>query len=1247
MKKFLLGTYDFFHLRKGLFYTITIGITLLLAALASRVHIEEDISRMMPNGEQMKQVNNIFRHSHFYDRIIIKIKGSDTTQPEQLIALADTLESRLQGKYSHYISDFKVRVSDETAFDIYNTVHNNLPVYLDAADYARIDSLIAPKQVSETLQSDYNTLTSASGLILKRIIADDPVGITTLALRKLQSLQVDDKFELYDGYIVSKDHHGLYMFITPTHSSGETKENAALLDGLDEVIGSLKAQESGAEVLYYGGIPVAVGNARQLKKDTILTLSITVVAIVLFIGFFFRRKRVPFIMLLPVVFGGLFSIAIIAVTKGSISSIALGAGSIVLGIAINYSLHFFSHYKHCGSIKETLSDLLAPMTIGSFTTVGSFFSLTLLQSQILNDFGLFAGWSLVGATIFTLFFLPHFTPLQQEHSAEVAHESWLEKMLSYKLKYKGAVFALILVLTVFFYHYAQRVTFQSDMNQFNFMDAKTQKAEKEIDWMQNDTSKTVFIASTGSNAEDMFQNNEELLKQLDEAEQKGWVKKYSSISKFMPSGKLQREKLERWNAYWTTDKKQKLLALLQTEGKKVGFSATAFNRFESLLNKDYTVATQEDFEAIRSSFGSEYLITGGGMNTVVNAVTVDKAHRKALYAMLGTSKTTVILDKQVITNSLIDVIYHDFNSVLLYTSLLVFFALLLSYGRLELTIITFLPMLITWIWILGIMALLGLQFNIINIIISTFIFGLGDDFSIFITDGLMRKFRDGKEVLASHKVSILLSAITITIGLGALIFAQHLALRSIALISIIGIFCVLFIGQTVQPFLYNFFIQSRKEKGFAPWTISTLLLFWIAFGYYVTVSLTGAVVGYILIYLVPYPNLKKRKLFFHYLVCYALRILTYMMVNVRKRHEGKENVDFSKPAVIIANHASFLDILVTVMQHPKLILLTNKWVYYSPVFGKAVQLADYYPVMEGVDPGIQKFVDIVKDGYSIVVFPEGTRSADGKLNRFHKGAFYLAEQLNIDIIPMLLHGTGDTIRKGDFMVMNSFMTMKFLPRIRPNDKTFGEGYAERTKRISRYFKMEFEKLRAENEIPRYFRQRFILNYLYKGPELEWKAKWIVRKEEYFSALHAMLPKTGTVTELGCGYGFTTYMMHFLGDERAITAVDMNEEKIEVAENCYSKNDRLRFICADVTQMTFETQDAFIVNKLLNSLSENQQKDLVQQLLNALPPSGVLMIISEKKKMPTVSTNEINKLVEQAGKQLQVSETQGMMLWNIQ
>jgi 1-acyl-sn-glycerol-3-phosphate acyltransferase len=1220
VNKWLLNTYDFFQHRKALFYGFTLVLLVVLTAMASRIRPEEDITRLLPNGEQTRAITEIFKSSNFADKVIVKVIARKEADPTVLMGYADSLNELLTTRYAGQIQEIKYTVSDETTLDIYNTVHNNLPVYLDESDYKIIDSLISPDCLPQTLQEDYNQITSAQGMVMKRLIADDPVGISTLALRKLQSLQADDNYQLYDGYIMGKDLKSLYLFITLKNASGETAKNEKLFAGFDDIIASLNPGKEGVEILYYGNSVVAAGNASQLKRDSVLTLSVTIIAILLFTGLVFRRKRVPIIMMLPVLFGGLFSLAIIAVTRGTISSIALGAGSIVLGIAINYSLHFFGHYKHCGSVKQTITDLLSPMTIGSITTVGSFFSLTLLQSQILNDFGLFASLSLMGATIFALVFLPHFMP--PVNAGEIHQESKLEKALNFKLKHPGVVFMVIIGLTVFFFYHARNVGFESDLNKVNFMNDETRRAQKEIDITQDDSSKVVFIASNGATQEEMLQNNEALLQQLEQARQRGWIQKYSSFSRFIPSQKLQQEKIDRWNAYWTPEKKHALLTQLHADGLRLKFTAQAFAGFDALLTKEYKPVGEQEFAAIKEAFGKEYLIQGKDKLTVINAVRVDKAQRKQLYEELAKLPQVVVLDKQIITNKFVEIIYSDFNSVLLYTSTLVFFALLFSYGRLELTLITFLPMVITWIWVLGLVGLLGLQFNLINIVISTFIFGLGDDFSIFITDGLTEKYKRGKETLAAHKVSIFLSAVTILIGLGALIFAKHPALRSIALLSIVGIFCVVVVGQTVQPFLYHFFIQSRKERGLPPWTFSTLILTWVAFTYYVTVSLVAALIGYILLYLVPYPGIKKRKLFFHYIVRGALWVLTYMMVNVRKRHEGLQNMDFSKPAVIIANHASFLDILVTVMQHPKLILLTNKWVYYSPVFGKVVQLADYYPVMEGADAATEKFVDIVKDGYSIVIFPEGTRSPDGKLKRFHKGAFYLAEQLNLDIVPMLLHGTGDTIKKGDFMVMNASMTMKFLPRIAANDTTYGTGYAERTKGISRYFKAEYEKLRQQKETPRYFRQRLRMNYMYKGPELELLALKESRNEEFYTALDSVLPKQGHITELGCGYGFHIYMLQFTGWRRTLTGIDADSEKIEVAGNCYSKTEQQQFICADPLQTTISASQAIIINNLQLGLDKEALETLINKCLAILPHGGKLIYIGNKDLLVLQPTQQV-------------------------
>ncbi len=1212
MKKPLISLYHFFNRRKTLFYAVTFLLFAIMIALALRIRIVEDISHAMPDGKQVEQINKILQHSHFADKLVIRINARDSNAtPEDLISYAAATDSILHARLGAYVSIVKSKVDDETAIDLYNSLYENLPFYLNDQDYKTIDTLITQESISTKLDNDYKILSSASGLVMKKMIADDPIGISTIALKKLNNLQINNDFDLYDGYIITKDHKSILLFVTPSNSPNETSKNSVLINGISDFFKEYESHNKGFKAYCFGGTAVAVGNAIQLKQDTILTLSITIISLLLFLWFFFRRKRIPFIMMLPVMFGALFAIVSIGLLKGSISIIALAAGSIVLGIAINYSLHFFGHYKHCGSIEETIADLVMPLTIGSFTTVGSFLSLMFVKSSILNDFGLFAGLSLMGAAIFTLIFLPHFLPDQSMHTHD--EPSWLDNLITSDFKHHGILVVIILVLTVFFGYQVNNVVFMSDMMGLNYMNDDLKAAEKQIMALQGDSSKTVYIASTGRNMDEALANSERLSEILQTNLISGVIRKYSSLGDFILSQEKQQERINKWNNYWTKEKKEQLLKHLSVEGAAHKFRPQAFTRFEAALNKEYRPVGLESFAAIRNAFGNELLIESPELKAVISSIQINKLNRQKLYTILEKERSTVILDKEVVTHKFVDIIYNDFNNILLYTSLLVFFALLLSYGRMELTIITFLPMFITWIWILGIMGLFGIQFNIINIIISTFIFGLGDDFAIFITDGLTSKFKSGKDTLSSHKLSMFLGAATTIIGLGALIFAKHPALRSIAFVSIIGIVCVLVIGQTVQPFIYNFYLQRRKLKGFAPYTLFYLLVSLVEFSYFVVASLVMTIVGLFILKALPYPNIKTRKYWFHWLINKYMKSLVYIPMHVRKIYIDRENMDFSKPAIIIANHTSILDILVTVMQHPKVILLTNEWVYNSPVYGAIVRLADYYPVANGTDEATQRLKDIVADGYSIVIFPEGTRSPDGRMKRFHKGAFFLAEKLNLDIVPLVLHGLGDITPKGDYMVHSGRGTMKYLPRISSDDKSFGEDYTTRAKNITRYFKAEYEKLRAEIEQPIYFKERLNMNYIFKGPILEWYIRYKVKLENYYEHYHRLISPTAKILDIGCGYGQMSYMLHFTGRDRVITGIDHDEEKIDIANNCYSKRDNINFVSQNILEYEITSHDVFIINDVLHYLTFEEQESLITKCIRNLNQDGILLIKDADRK----------------------------------
>ena len=1224
MKKLLLKVYDYFSARKWLLFTLVFVLIAGFAFVGSRVRIEEDVTKMLPDDEKVEKLNMVFRNSKLTDKLIVKITQRDTVseaQPDSLIAYAETIVAAIDTQLKGYVREVRYKVSDDAILTTYNTVHENLPIYLEKEDYVAIDSLTTATKLRSTLENDYKLLTSPSGLVLKKIIADDPTGISNIVLKRLQKLQADENYELYDGFIMTKDRRTIVLFISPSNPPNETANNSKLIDGLDEIFAQANTATPNIKGEYFGGTAVAVGNARQLKKDTQITMGIALTVLVLFIGLFFRRKRVPFIMLLPVVFGSLLSMAVIWLYKGEISSISLAAGSAVLGIAINYSLHFLSHYRHTRNIKETIGELLVPMTIGSVTTVGSFFGLLFVKSEILNDFGLFAGFSLIGAAFFTLIFLPHFVS-----SNSVANENssdsfaWFDKIVNYRSKRPWIGILLIVALTIFFAQHIHKVGFESDMLKLNYMNDDLKAAEQSINQLNEGNVKTVYVVTTGNTVDEALQNSLKSNQHADALLADGKISNYSSVSDFIIPQNVQQERIARWNNYWTADKKAALKKILIAEGAAVKFREAAFNNFFTLLDKPYEVQPMSAFADLRKNFADDYIIESEHVKAVITSIKTPLANVPEVKQSFSQSNDWFVLDKQIIAIKFVEVLNSDFNTILTITALLVFFALLLSYGRIEPTLMTFLPMLVTWIWILGIMGLAGIKFNIINIIVSTFVFGLGDDYSIFIMDGLTNEYKYGKKVLASHKESILLSAITTILGFGALIFAKHPALQSIALIAMIGLFCVLVISQTLIPFLYERLILKRKERQQPPYVWYTFLYSIFDFLYYVVGSFILTIIGYILIYLLPIPK-KWKKNVLHFMLKWLMWGLVYVSLYVRKRPINTELADFSKPAIIIANHSSFLDILLTVMQHPKVILLTNDWVWNSPVFGKIVQLADYYPVSKGVENSIDQLEQSLKEGYSVVIFPEGTRSTDSYMNRFHKGAFFIAEKLKVDIQPLVLHGIGDTMRKSDFQLMPATMTWKYLPRIKHDDATYGTGYSERTKMISRYFKAEYEKLRVEFETPAYHYNRLITNYIYKGPVLEWYTRIKVKLEDNYNLYHNIIPRNASILNLGCGYGYMEYMLYLCANDRKLTGVDYDEEKIEVANNAWLKNENVNFEAADVTKYEFGNYDVFVLNDLLHYIPYAEQEKLLEKCFAKLNDGGMILVKdantkNEKKQRAT-------------------------------
>jgi uncharacterized protein len=1209
MEQPFLLIYDYFKKNRVVLYGLLAALFTFFFVCSFQITLEEDVSRFFPNNKKVEKLNQVFQNSKLMERLVVMVSLKDSTAspaPDSLVVVTSDLVAQLQTSLRPYIKKITHQADDDMAMKMLNSIYANLPIFLEESDYKKIDSLTKTAIIKSSLEENYRQLVSPSGIVMKRMIMQDPIGISSMVLKKLQGLQYDDNFELYDNHIVTKNHRYLLFFIQPKFQPNDTGHNTKFVAGLRSMIDQVLTEHKQVQVHYFGATSVAAGNAQQLRSDTILTVSLMMVALIFFLIWFFKRKRAPLLILFPVVFGGLFSLCCVYLLKGSVSVLALAAGSIILGIAVNYSLHFFTHLRHAQNNKEVIKELVRPMTIGSATTVLAFFCLQFANAGVLKDLGLFAGFSLVGAAFCSLVFLPHFIDEKIfSHSGGATH-TWIDRLSLYNPEYNKYLVAIIFLLTPAFFYFAVNVKFNSDMNRLNFMSTETRQAQKELDKINEFSLRSVYLVADGTTLNQALQNSEQVAPLLSKLKEQGIVKKISSVSSFIISDSLQQVRLNRWNKFWTDEKKKTVLEELKREGKKLKFSSTAFENFDSLLQKKYSVMSNSVANEIRTNFFDDFITEQPESSTIVTLLRVDPAKKEALYQQLSGFQNIQAVDKQLLTTMFVELVRADFNFIVTFTSLLVFVALLISYGRLELALMTFIPMMITWIWILGIMALLDIEFNIINVMISTFIFGLGDDYSIFIMDGLQQQYQYGRKSLPAIKTSIFLSAITTITGLGVLIFAQHPALKSIASISIIGIGCVFVMSQTLEPFLFRLMISAPAARLHSPRTAWGTVKSLIPYTYFTLGAIVIGVVGFVMLKVWPFHR-EQMKLAYHYMLKKVTGWTFPLSFSGKKKVIYHGSPSFDKPAVIISNHQSILDILATVSLTSKILLVTNEWVWRSPVFGYVVRLAEYYPVVEGTDQNINRMRERVQQGYSIMIFPEGKRSVDGQMKRFHKGAFLMAQQLGIDISPLLIHGSGDLIPKGEFYVEKGTMTMKFLPRISATDNRFGETYSERAKNISRYFKEEYEVLARQLETPSYFRRKLISNYLFKGPVLEWYLRVKLNLEKNYEIFNQLVPRQGSILDLGCGYGFLCYMLQFTSKDRQIVGVDYDTEKITTAKNCYSKTDQVNFETADITQYALGKYDCIILSDVLHYLTAESQILILRKCFAAIQPHGKIIV----------------------------------------
>jgi 1-acyl-sn-glycerol-3-phosphate acyltransferase len=166
------------------------------------------------------------------------------------------------------------------------------------------------------------------------------------------------------------------------------------------------------------------------------------------------------------------------------------------------------------------------------------------------------------------------------------------------------------------------------------------------------------------------------------------------------------------------------------------------------------------------------------------------------------------------------------------------------------------------------------------------------------------------------------------------------------------------------------------------------------------------------------------------------------LAGVTIESRGLENLEPSRNYIFMSNHVSNLDPPVFIPLIPgRCSVLIKKEVFRIPIFGRVLKLAEMVPVdrsnREAAIESVHAAEEVLQRGLNMVIFPEGTRSPDGRLLPFKKGPFHLAKEANAPVIPVTILGTAECWPKGTWAMRKGTATVVFHPPIEP------AGFADR------------------------------------------------------------------------------------------------------------------------------------------------------------------------------------------------------------
>jgi len=813
-------------------------VGLIAVAAASRIHFDPDILNLIPqNNTEVNEFRKVLRDLGTLDNQVIVLhlpKGVDVHTYDPLI------EQIAEGyRKNPRIQDVQYRIPNP--LDFVEIILPRALLFLTPEQLELVGQKLSDEGIRQSVQRNATLLQTPQSFALKELIRYDPFNLAPIFLDKFQSASGGFRIDTSSGYYLSADKSTLLILAKPKRPAQDMPFARALLaEGArieERAMSDFQKSSPGTplpRIEHTGGYQIAAGDAELIRGDIIINVVGTFFGVLALFLYAFRRPVAILYGALPMSLGLALTFGIAGVVYGQLSSASAGFAALLAGLGIDFITVFYGRYvdeRNRGAtmahgIIVAIRSTMPGIFVAALTTAATFYAFLSTDFRGMTQMGFLTGTGILFFFLCTALLLPALIVLsERRQESKRAPKLYLHSFGSHHLVEaalrwpKGMIAAWVIFVAVCGVFVA-RLQFSDNIQNMRAKGNKGILVQQEVTKKFGQSFEFMMYVIERKSLDDAIARTHEITKAMQPLVKDKTIASYQSIASFLPPRdrqlavmrELERGRADRFNYGRINATFRKALA-------ENGFRAEVYDDYmtmfaETLAPKEpITIGTLHDPDLL--AFTSRFVKQtkdGGWMSVTYLYPTGGKWPREVppkLRALNDLHPEEILTGINLVSGTLRHIVRADAVRSTIIGLIAVILTMLLVYRRAGWTALTFVPFLAGAAAMFGLMAMIGLTFNYMNIFVGLMILGVATDYAIYI----LQRYRESPAQfpLAARETgkAVVMAALTAIVGYGSFAFSHYPGLRSIGYASFFGIF---FGGLAAITLLPAILVVRRKER---------------------------------------------------------------------------------------------------------------------------------------------------------------------------------------------------------------------------------------------------------------------------------------------------------------------------------------------------------------------------------------------------------------------------------------------------